>query len=858
MFAKKPGKLNIKMALLASELTLAIFVVILFICNCYPFGDNTFLMFDMKRQYVDYYSYLKSIYSGENNLFYSFSTTLGSGIFGFFVYYLSSPFLIILTAFPQTMLPLGIEIVIGIRLMLASFIMNLFIQRFFCDDYYTIVSSLSWSFSSFLFAHSMNMMWMDVVILLPIVIWTLENLISQEKYKIKELKDIFSLNISYVVSIFLIFYLNYYMSYQVMLFVIMWLVMRFVIQKDMFSIRKILQVAFNTMLGILLDAVFLIPTALELFNSPKDITRLGLELTGRNITPLEVFSKLGTMSYDIDEARFGDPQIFCGILFLVLIVLFFMDSKISKRERIGIGILFGILLVSFCIDLFNLIWHAGMEPSGHPYRQAFIWIFLSILCGSRFLMDIKEELSFKKLAIAAGIIAFIFIFSLSKRYAHVSTLTIVVSWGFLLGIFCILFFALKCKNKTISFALTILLGLIQVLDISINAIYTYNYQSMNNNHMSDYRYTVSTALNAVDTIKSNDTSFYRMENLTPRQQNDGMQYKFSGVTHYSSAGMTYVRDFLQELGYNDDTLYTNYGADNTKLADSILGIKYLISDGSVTVHSDYSKKSSETAEMIYENPYALPIAVGVHNYELPNDKVLEMNPFDLQEDIYQRLLNHDIDVFRDADVKREDYSKDGKSCCKYQVTPSINGELYMYIEGIKEYTQGLIIEINDEFKCSYGNDSSMKVLNLGTYRAGDTINISVIGDASDSILGKAIFVTEDISVIEDAYRSSKSMFATVKKVSSSSLQITTPNCTGVFVSIPYEKGWTITVDGIRTQASMAYGSLMYIPIDSNANTHYVDMQFTPEGFNVGLIISIIALGTILLLLLTNMGVIDEK
>lgn len=867
MFTLNTKKLNLKMAILVGNLALALFAVILFICNCYPFGDNTFLMFDMKRQYVDYYSYVSSIYHGNNNPFYSFATALGSGTYGFFAYYLTSPFLLLLSAFPSHLLPLGVEIVIALKLSLATFIMNLFLQRFFDVDYVTILCALSWSFSSFVFAHSMNMMWIDVVIMLPIVIWTFERFITNDKFAINGAKDIFLVNVPYIVSIFAILFLNYYLSYQVLLFVALWALMR------IFSLQipkkgyKIIQIFFNTIIGALLDAVFLIPTALELVNSPKDITRLGLELTGRNLSPFEVFSKIGTLSYDIEEPRFGGPQIFCGVLFAVLTVMFFVNRKIAKKEKIGIGILFGILMLSFCIDLFNLIWHAGMEPSGHPYRQAFIWIFLCILCSCRMIMDIKESMdsdinsrpAYKFIGIGVGVVAIIYLLSLSKRYDHVSNATIIVSWALLLTVGLMMMAAVRFKSGRILIIVSALIGIIQLADITANAVYTYNFQSVNNTKMSEYSGIISSTSKTFDFIKDHDKTFYRMENLTPRQQNDAMQYGYNGVTHYSSAGMTYVRDFLQSLGYNDDTLYTQYGADNTSLADSILGIRYLVSDGEVIVHPNYSKINSGTSELVLENMYALPVAIGVNDYGIPTvDEICELNPFKLQEDIVSRLTEEKRDVFVNASVSEEEFSENGNLCREYSVVPAITGELYFYIEGISDYVQGLVIEVNDEYRCGYGNNASMKIINIGSYKAGQTVKVKVIGDSADAKLGEAIFVSEDVRAIEDTYHKLKSMFTNVTRESSSHIKITAPNCNGVFMTVPYEKGWEITVDGINTNPQMVYGALMYIPINSVADTHYIDMKFVPEGFNLGLIISIIVLGVVVLLVLKDVKVSDEK
>jgi len=80
-------KLNIPHIIVSFVTAAAMYVLIMFICGVVPFGDKTWLSFDMKRQYVDFYAYYRTVLNGDNNVFYSFSTALGSGTIGFFVYY---------------------------------------------------------------------------------------------------------------------------------------------------------------------------------------------------------------------------------------------------------------------------------------------------------------------------------------------------------------------------------------------------------------------------------------------------------------------------------------------------------------------------------------------------------------------------------------------------------------------------------------------------------------------------------------------------------------------------------------------------------------------------------------------------
>ena len=76
-------------------------IVISVISGMYPFGERTILISDMNKQFNDYYAYFKTIVTGENNLIYTFSKTLGGDMVGFSAYYLQNPFLFLLLHKPK-------------------------------------------------------------------------------------------------------------------------------------------------------------------------------------------------------------------------------------------------------------------------------------------------------------------------------------------------------------------------------------------------------------------------------------------------------------------------------------------------------------------------------------------------------------------------------------------------------------------------------------------------------------------------------------------------------------------------------------------------------------------------------------
>jgi uncharacterized membrane protein YfhO len=83
-------------------LTFLILLLVSCVLRITPFGDNTFLYDDMKRQYVDFYSYYRQIFYSSNDFLYSFSKGIGGGMAGFSAYYLTSPLLLFFIFVPET------------------------------------------------------------------------------------------------------------------------------------------------------------------------------------------------------------------------------------------------------------------------------------------------------------------------------------------------------------------------------------------------------------------------------------------------------------------------------------------------------------------------------------------------------------------------------------------------------------------------------------------------------------------------------------------------------------------------------------------------------------------------------------
>ena len=66
----------------------------------------------------------------------------------------------------------------------------------------------------------------------------------------------------------------------------------------------------------------------------------------------------------------------------------------------------------------------------------------------------------------------------------------------------------------------------------------------------------------------------------------------------------------------------------------------------------------------------------------------------------------------------------------------------------------------------------------------------------------------------------------------------------LFTSIPFDKGWTVKVDGEKVETRKAFGA--FLAIDVSAGDHVIDFSYFPEGLKTG---GLISGGSIVILIL---------
>ncbi len=323
-----------------------------------PFGSGSLLSMDAWSQYFPMLLDGQGLFSQ-----WSFSGALGFNSLAQSAYYTMSPLWWPLYLFGRPASYVVLHLLIALRFALAGLFFYLFLARRYRPSPLALAFSLAYSISAYPLAFLNQFMWMDAVMLLPLVALGIWRLIEEER------------PILYLLSLALTLYSCFYIGYMVCLFsVLYFFLVLFVKRRPLLTLLKRggLFAAFSLLAGGL-SAFVLIPTylclgntlAMEMgFSGEVAITRPFAEI-------LLQFLPFGKISLE-----FGPPNLYCGIpaVLLFLLGLFLPGRRIAERILLALTAL--LIYFSCTVNLFDFVWHGMHYPNQLPGRQSFIFVFL--------------------------------------------------------------------------------------------------------------------------------------------------------------------------------------------------------------------------------------------------------------------------------------------------------------------------------------------------------------------------------------------------------------------------------------------------------------------------------------------------
>lgn len=798
---------------------LIIMVVIFIIRGIFPFGQQSFFNGDLYHQYFPFLKELNSIIKSGGSLMYSWRAGLGTNFLAMFAYYLATPTNLLSLIVPEGFLIEFISYMSLIKMGLAGLTFSHYLRKKFNTNSNAIILfSLGYSMCAYFAAYNWNVMWLDCLIMIPLIILGLDRLVNEGKMSL------------YIISLGFCIYSNYYLSIMVCMFVVLYYIVLFVGAKH--KLRSIWQFACSSLLAGGIATVLILPEIGSMAYSEFTTGTIPTVLKSY-FSMFEAFARQ-LMMVDLELGLDHWPNIYCGVAIIILLFLYMFTGKVSLKERIPKIILTVFMLFSFSYNIPNYIWHGLNYPNSYPARQSFLYIFLILTMGFEAYLHIKETKWIWLIlsgVLGGGIIGLAYVFVNDDAF---SIWTYLCS-GLAMAIFFVLLLIYK-KSKSLRKTALYLVSLVFVIiEVTGNMMYTSVGTVSRTNYVNEMdKYSALS-----DYIKKADTSFYRVEKTTRVTQNDSMLSSYDSATLFSSVSNSLVKEFYARYGLKCSKVF--YCADGaTPLISSMLGVKYTMGQFETTDDPMYEKQLNCEDAYLYKNKYYLPLGFCIPEQNLK----LTPNPKDLLKESQKRNrsgypvfddlneLAKKLGATEDLFVKIEVVNSSGSTVIE---VPS-DGRVYSYTSNgnIKKLTAlwGPKTETYSGYTDNY-------ICDLGSHKAGDIITLST-SDITNTLSTTAVIFNEE--AFNKLYEQLNSSTLKIAEMNDTYIKgtVSTNESKDLFLSIPYNLNWKVKVDGIETNYSAFDDTFISIPITSG--THTIELIYQDKLFIIGLVISLVSLG----------------
>ena len=795
--------------ILAIILPLVIMLIVYIFNHIYPFGDNILATGDGYNQYPGILNNFLNIIKGKENLFYTFKGLLGFNTYATLVYYTFNITNIFGLLFPNVMQ--FYNFIVIFKIMLCSLTMFIYLN-YVRKRKINYLFSTCYALSTYNLLYYFNYMWFDSVILLPIVMMGIEKIFKNDSYLL------------YVISLSCTIIFNFYIGYMICIFSVIYFIYKSIILG--FNKSRILKYLFYSILSGLISAFAIIPVILELLNGKAElISEFAKDYFKFDLDGISTFYKLTFASFSNGDLEYGTPNVYVSMFIYINALLYFFNSRIKLKERLAsLGIcLFFLLSVSF--NLLDYFWHMMSMPIFYPVRYSFIFSFFLIYLGFRNFIrydkkNWKFNLVFYTLFVVIIIIGFVTSGNLDidKRQNLMAKL-IYLGISFVFMFYYIFMLNHKEFKKFIVY--------IVIIELSFNAFLTFK-NSGNENTYSKFINTYNFSNENISKIDDND--LYRIGFYDRTILNNGLLHEYNEISYFSSVRNSNVFKYSKNvLGITvSDNCSSKYYY-NDPIVNSLLGIKYIISNQDVDYYSEYK-------DGIYLNEDATSFGF------LTTNKILELdyndNFISNMNNLVKTINNNDKNIIKEIEAGNKTIS-----CNKENNFCIFNGEdnyvLYQYTAKNDEF----IFLNNDNYSKNeyefYLNDNINEIQNKGflLLHDGDKIKFKIRVDKKSYDYNIHLY-----SVNYNIYKEFVKNINNNKMVVNNyyddhhfTAKVDVKNDTLLYTSIANDKGWKIYVDGTLTTPSSIYDAV--IGLDLTKGEHLIEFKYSTPGLIEGVVIS---------------------
>lgn len=838
VFLKRIKFQNIREIIIPGLLTFCVLIFLFWMKGLAPFGTKSLVVMDADIQYLDFFCYFKDVLDGKNSIGYSFGKTLGGTNIAVFSYYLSSPFNLLLIFFKRSQLHIFFDLVVALKLSLASMTFAYFGQKRFERSVtgYSFVYSLiavGYGLCQYNIAQSSNIMWLDGVYMLPLILLQISNIVNGKKAHA----------LPFLVGITIIF--NWYSAGIDCIYSGFWFAFEFAlyaVEKKCnlkYFISSSAKYLVGMISGVMLSAVLFLPT----FGALKKSTRGSL-----HFNELVDFSFIGELPSVIQKytygakSEYGSVALFCGSLAIVLAIFAIFNNRIGIRKRALLsGFFVWAVLIFYWHPLymmFSLFQWVGSYHYRYSYVAGFSILFLALMGACEINNKTQAQKLLKIALMFSGLLVIL------QYCKNVNDTKYVYATAAMVMLETILFVRSRFENKNELLLVfwTVIFAVVGTVDLAENAKILLNSYSVdevrqNNAYIDAQEKTIAA-------IKQADQSLYRISQTTTRNMgqnqltayyNEALAYNYASISGYTSSPDDSQRNFLNKLGYPING--ENMCITNTSIlgADSLMGVKYVLSPYDIHGLTQISERDGN-GKSIYLNPYAFPLAFV---YDDTGYVIKETaNPFEYQNELYKQLFGITEKLYYPIEY---DITYSDNNCgAKIRVHIPDASNIVVYGNVPWNYQADSSIYINDEFTTKYACWLSPTVFYIPN-TGNQECEVDVQSNADNFNWDSVQFYALNLDVLSKCSEIANAETPDNLSITNGhvSLCVDATENDRLFISVPSDEDWDIKVNGGEAEAELI-GDCFY-SIKLTQGTNNITMTYHIHYLKMGIVITSLTL-----------------
>ncbi|KRK48548.1 bacterial membrane protein YfhO [Secundilactobacillus kimchicus JCM 15530] len=845
--------------LIAAILSLVAVTALFLILGLAPFGPHNLAMSDMGSQYTQFFLMLRRAIVQHAWSPYSFTVGIGDSVIPIYTYYLMSPLNLLILAFPASHILTAINLIIFTKLVLASLSMTVLLTyKYNHRGFFTIGAGLAYSLSGFVAMNFYDLMWLDAVVLFPLIILGLERLFDNHIW-------------GYLITLTATIVINYYMGYQTCLFVVFYFIYLLIRRKthDDHSTGQYFKQQWPTIrrfiglsaLAGLLSAVVLLPTVFAMLSTGKNT----FSAADYQLAPTfggSALAGLGIGTTNFEGHLVHNPAVFVGLTFVVALLTFFLAKRVTSRAKWTGGGLLLVVILFMGLRPLNTIWHMFQMPAGFPFRMSYILSFVIIALGYEGAVSGAFNETRRVLMAGVGTAVLLSVgywfanhpLSIDQTDPGFETQFMVSNNNYWLSLGAIvvatLLIALIGRQIKIARPLIVVFVGLEMVTNFVLATATLPFgnearfsRAYTRSEAATNQRQQSGAMLAADT--GDDSGFYRVGAIDhafskafPQAYsgyNDAMTFDYAGASSYSSTLNSHTLNTMRNLGFFSRNERRISFQGSSAPAAQLLGLKYLFRVG--------------------EKPAVTTLLHRASLGYMVNDQLADtqLRPGDVLANL-NRLLQGSTgrqNQFMQA-AKVHLLSTSQRRGYRYQlkVTAATSGPQYLYI---KDINVAEVTGYRDGERFSSDRHTPGNVLmGLGRMKAGQTTRVTLtsvhpLRQLSQSFAGldQAAFTKwqQTIAKHQLKLRNAQSVLTHGANLTG---EVTVGSTNRLLmVSVPYDKGWQVTVDGTAVATTKVMDGLLGVHL--TPGQHQVTLQYRPQGLLVGGILTLVGLCLVVLM-----------